>query len=576
MSRIARLPTRDWRPRAAALAAPLSAILRTPDGTQTLRPVQAAGLVEAVELGGLFEVGRVGSGKSLQVALLPTVFSEARFFGDEPVRALLLCPGGILRATSAHFDEMRAHGWRLPPPTRYVLTSYERISRLPAAGLGLESLFGGEQGPNIIICDEVDALKSVGSNPSARASVIEDWLCRHPQTVFAAFTGTPDVDGLPNYGHLLHWALRDNAPMPALGHDRERWSSVLDAGDDGPSASVARDLGAAPDATILELRNAYRRRLYESPGCLVFDEPYQGSDLVVREHVLDDPATEEHFARLRDLWQRPDGLDADEEDDDAADPDRVQGSSIWAVARRMGRGLCYVWDPLPPQAWLEARRGYWGWVRSQLASKRFLSELQARRWAIQADHRAWRDWVAVRDTFALRSKTLWLSDAALRWAEEWGRAAPGVIWVDDIAFGVELARRTGWPYYRDGGRAANGQRIPNGRGPRSRDTIIASRRACGTGLNLQYRWSRCLFTAPPCNSRDFEQNVGRFHRENQVADEVRVDILVTCQEDVAALARVQESARRTAESFYSQKAASYNWPKAVPPRRGRAWSDNPR
>lgn len=562
MTRISELPRRDWRIRTAPFLQGLSDLLRQPGGSQTLRPAQAAALLESAEQRGAFVNGRVGIGKSLMAALAPRV---ARL---EEVRALILCPGGILRASVEHFAEMREH-WALPAPGRYIQMSYSALSGLPARGESLGDLFGPGKGPNMLICDEADSLRNIGPQGSARARQIEEWMAEYPETIFIGVTATCHVEGLTDYAHLMAWALGDGSPLPLKQFQQEYWHEVIDRGDYTRAPWVCKDLGIPVTFDLDEIRRAYTERVHQTPGVIFEDTPYDGAELIVREHVLpSDPQVEPHFARLRDLWQRPDGADvlgtADEEK--AQDPDRVQGSTIWGVARRMGRRLCYVYDPRPPEAWTEARRRYFAWVRRS----GHMTELVARRVAIEQGLPEWTAWEAIRPTFTPRQKTLWLGDAALKWVEAWGREAPGVIWVDDVAFGLELSQRTGWDYFQGKGRTSKGRRIPSGKGPRSAETIIASRAACGTGLNLQYRWNRCLFTAPPTKSRDFEQNTGRFHREGQPEGQVFVDILLTCAEDRASLVNLRRSAQRT--TLYSQKAALYEWPSVDCPTEGRAWS----
>jgi hypothetical protein len=184
---------------------------------------------------------------------------------------------------------------------------------------------------------------------------------------------------------------------------------------------------------------------------------------------------------------------------------------------------------------------------------------------------AWRD---IRDDFTPNQKTLWLSDSCLRWAEDWGRRAPGVIWVDDIEFGAELARRTGWPYFQGRGYASDGRYIEDA--PRD-SVVIASRWANSTGRNLQFQWNRCLFVAPVSKSNDFEQAVGRFFRDGieTWATSVHADILLTCAEDFGAQRNMIASARRTNRNIYSQLAARLEWPHVLMPDTGAAFGHVP-
>jgi hypothetical protein len=134
--------------------------------------------------------------------------------------------------------------------------------------------------------------------------------------------------------------------------------------------------------------------------------------------------------------------------------------------------------------------------------------------------------------------------------------------------------RTGWPYYASKGYTQDGRYIEDA--PAGR-TVIASRRANSTGRNLQYQWNRCLFASPMSKSRDFEQAVGRFHREGVEtwADHVHADILLTCSEDFGAHRNMIASARRTARNIYSQKAATLDWPTVLTPDTGAAFGALP-
>ena len=571
MSRYAALPARDWRPTAAKYQAPLTAALRAPDGTQTLRPMQAAGLIELGLYKGVVVVGRVGVGKTLLLALAARVVKAQR--------PLMLFPGGSRQGIMNHLAEI-AQDWQLPPHLEF--RSYTEISNMPRRGARIRDLFGG-QGPDLIVADEVHTLRNLGGRGrggmgagSALAIQLHDWAVERPECMFVFATATLDVEGLCDYSHIFDWALRQCSPVPRNAAEAQVWSEVLDQGDQSKASWIAADLGLPADATVDECRAAFKDRVHSTPGVIIDDSPFEGVPLTVTEAVLPpDPASEADFERLRTLWQRPDGLDvAPDPDGEQADaeerePDRVQDGSIWSIARRMGRGLCYIYDPLPPQEWRDKRAAYYKWVRKAVRAGRFLTEGVARAWAREHGQAELLEWETIRPTYQPTGKTLWLSTAALDFAERWGRETPGIIWAEDPAWGLELSRRTGWRYFGSRGRSQDGVHITDRQAEPGTRSAIASGRACGASLNLQYQWHRCLLV-PPVKSYDFEQRVGRFHREGQTRP-VEVTLLFTCREDFVARNKMITSAQRTAKNLYRQKASSNVWPHADCPEQGSAY-----
>jgi len=131
--RIAALPRRterDW----AALALELTAVLKTPGGTWTLKPIQAQALIELAETGGLFGPIPVGYGKTLISLLAPYVLDS--------VRPILILPAALVEKTRYEKEKLREH-WRIPGNIRII--SYEELGRVKA-----ERLLQG-QTPDLIV-----------------------------------------------------------------------------------------------------------------------------------------------------------------------------------------------------------------------------------------------------------------------------------------------------------------------------------------------------------------------------------------------------------------------------------------
>lgn len=575
MGRIADLPRRNWRDLEAETVEPLSACLRTAQGEQTLRPLQAVSIREAAELGGAYVMGRVGIGKTL-ITLL-----AGEFMREE--RVLILVPGGDKAKTEREFDGYRVH-WNGINHARYKLLGYSDISRFPAMGMSIGKLWGG-LGPTLIICDEADRLRRVdpSKGASALAMQISDYLDEHQDCKLIALTGTPEKESIKDYAHILLWCLGKGSPLPTDPEELEEWSSVLDKGDMTFARKLCNTIGVEYKEDLLYIQEQYNLRLRQTPGVVISDDQF-GGPLTFRCILVEPDGMDPHFVRLRKLWQRPDGWDlTPEEPDDQEErrPDRITNGSIWACARQEALGFCYVADPVPPEDWMQCRREYFQAVRASIAVRMFYAHLQFKqagaefmlppRW--QAAYDAWQE---MGPTFTPGSRPLWLSNHALDFCQDWGEQAPGIIWVDHEAFGAELSRRTGWRFHQAGGKDRSGKAIDRlykvqPRLEHARETVIASRFACGTGRNLQ-AWNRHLVTAIPANNRDFEQMVGRSHRELQDRP-VQVDIMMSCREHFESLQKVLDYASKQSKNLMQQKATLFPWIHVDMPTKGPAFND---
>jgi hypothetical protein len=554
MSRISALPVVDWRAQAEPFRARLTALLKTPGGSQSLRLAQAGTLLQlAARRRGVVVNGRVGIGKTLSLALGPTVVRAQR--------PLFVTLGGILRETKNHVGSLREH-WQISPDI--VFTSYTVIGNLPRKDLDLRTFWHGLD-PDFVGCDEVDRLANMGA---AVTQMIGEWRERCPDATFMPATANLDLEGLVSYAHTMRWGLGDDSPCPLTKDDVEAWASVLDEGDLLKAGWVCQDLGIPKSSPLPHIRRSYRQRLHTAPGFIIDDTPFTAVPLTVTSHALD-VGLEAEFERLRTLGQKPDGIDvlpdedgAPEDEDDAPalpEVDRVANGQVAQVARQLGRGFFYKMDPLPPPEWAARRRRYFGWVRAVIEEGLFKTEAQARAWAISNGKQEWLLWAAIKPSFVPTFRTVWLSTAALDWAAGWADAHPhGIVWTEHTAVGLELAARTGLTFYHGRGLSASGQYIE--KAPAGRP-IIASRPANSVGRNLQYKWKDMLFVQPVSRTDKFEQATGRVHREGLEtwAPRAHADVLLCCTEDVRSVTKTLASAERTNESIYSQKATSVQW-----------------
>ena len=550
----------------------LSACLRTAQGTQTLRGLQAVGIREAAELGGAYIMGRVGIGKTLITLLVGEFMMEER--------VLILVPGGIKAKTEDEFADYRKD-WKGVSHTSYKLLGYSDVSGFPKAGMSLQQLWGG-LGPTLIICDEADKLRRVQPGDSSGLALqVSDYLDANPTCKLVACTGTPDKHSILDYAHILRWCLREQSPLPTNWDDLCDWAEVIDKGDPRCAKKVCHQLGIAQTESIETIREAYQARLRATPGVILSDDQFDGP-LEFESLLIEPDGMDAHFHRLRKLNQRPDGWDLSPEgpsEDEERNPDRVTAGGVWSVERQLALGFCYIADPVPPEDWMEARRDYFRAVRAALKGRIYYTEMQFKQAAARGQlpkpawTKAFEKWEEMRPTFEPGHRTLWLSDHALDFCAEWGEEAPGIIWVDHIAFGNELSRRTGWSYHAGGGKDHRGKQIDKlyRKGQHATQTVIAARGANSTGRNLQ-AWNRMLFTGMPANNRDFEQAVGRAHREDQDRA-VKVDIMVSCLAHVDSIQKILDDARRQEETLLQQKATSFEWHHVAHYPKGLAFND---
>jgi hypothetical protein len=497
----------------------VTAWLRTAQGTMTLRPIQARALLEAALYQGLFCSARVGAGKTIISGLLPTVWRAKR--------PLLIVPANLVKKTKRELKALRLH-WQIP---HVRIESYSKLGHKAHARLLWD------YAPDGLIFDEAHKLKRVRTAACARR--VARFIHEFPQVPVATLTGTPMRASVWDFWHLLLWALRDRAPVPADESIMREWSACLD--DEDQRVKAGRTGGwTTADYSILEpwlgrvsnqtqAREAFAARLTWTPGVVISTEGYRGVGLSIAPIHLEPPAAlEEIWLALRKTWTMP---------DDWLLPDKQIG--VWNAAQELALGFYNRHDPRPPEDWMQARRAWCGFCRRVLeGSDEYDTETQVRDACLRGDlpRFAWDEWAKIKGEFIPETKPVWLSDHAVKAAAQWGKGG-GIIWSRRTAFARALAELTGWPYYGREGRNDAGVHVEQATEP----TIIVSEQSSTEGRNLQIGcgpdglgYCRNLFCSPPKASLDWEQRVGRTHRDLQTRD-VTVDYLVGCLENWVAL-----------------------------------------
>lgn len=487
--RIDTLPRRDWT--AAddldALTHGLTDLLKTPSGSMTLRTVQAASIREGHDHGGLFGALAVGSGKSLITLLGPVVVGAQR-----PV---LLVPAALRDQTLRKVLPEMAEHWKLHPNLRVI--GYSELSLAKNAKL-LEDLQ-----PDMLVMDECQMLRHLHSGRTRRVS---RYMAEHPDTIVWAVSGTVAGHSILDYWHIIQWVLKpDNSPLPRGYPEAQEWARALDERVPyhdrlGPGALAAWGL---------PVREGYRRRLTETPGVVATSEDRLGVALSVtgiREGLKVPPGLQLMMRQVKELWETPDG--------DII----MEAVQLHKVLRELAQGFYYVFDPKPPEDWLDARKAWHKHVRHRLATNRSGLDTPKQVWDEEAAKTKgvlpeFLAWCAVEDTYKLSTKTVWVDDYLVREAATWLRE-DGICWTAHQAMGEAVAKVAKVLFF-----GAGDGRILDAKGP-----VVASIKAHGTGKNLQ-QWDRNLVVCPPTSGSLWEQMLGRTHRLGQQSDRVTFEVM---------------------------------------------------
>lgn len=515
LRRVIALPQRDADSIAAAIAEPLSRRLRTSTGSMTLRPLQALALAEAHDYRGLLVLLPVGEGKTLITLLLP-VLLEAR-------RPVLIIPAALREKTEREFAQLSEH-WKTHPD--YEIVSYELISNRP------ELLH--EIAPDVVIADEADAFKNTKAACTRRMyRYLRDSAKEEREVTFCALAGTMSNRSFREWWHLQQWALpAPLQPLPYSYPAMQSWAQALDEKVTArrPTGELWRLVDPnVPHASMPEIRTAFGKRLRRTPAVITADGSDVDASLRIEYRNRRVPEIENALDEMRRTWCTPGG----EEFSEAAD--------LWRHAREIANGFYYVWDPEPPDWWMEPRRVFHKFVRGVLRGSRTLDTM-AQVADMHAGEPAVREWFDVRDKYTPHTVPVWLTDAVLDEAVEYAQANRAIVWVEHRAVGDRIAERYRLPYFGEGGVDSSGASILNHDGA----PCVASTLAIYKGFNLQAWSHNFILNAYPVGAR-YEQLLGRTHRFGQQADAVHVVLLFTADEQRDGF----EQARRDAE--YAQQ-----------------------
>ncbi len=477
-----------------------TARLRRPGGTMVLRPLQARALEEMEHTGGLVGAIGVGEGKTLLSMLAPMVITGVR-------TALLLVPPQLRDQFRAMYEQYVEH-WRLPnlhggakwyPDVTQLLHvhAYSELSSVKGAEL-LDRLQ-----PDLVICDEAHNLKRASA---ARTKRWLRYMKAPPPKKLIVLSGTLLSKSIADVQHLAKFALGEGSPFPLSWVTTQDWKWVLDPSDSPADAGELLRF-CTPDETP---REGFRRRVLETPGVVASGEERLPVSLnIAARHVKVPAELARTVAEMEKTWVTPGG----EEIASALD--------LWRYKSQLQAGFYYrvVWPRQEPQPirkeWIDARKEWHREVRAYLTSHsrpgldspKLLAMAAARgKWPSETFPR----WQAIHKKAKPANEAVWINDYLVRDSIEWG-AQPGIIWYEHVALGDRIAKQGSLPYYPGG---STPELLEDGK-----RTIVCSIEAHGTGKNLQ-AFHRGLVTTPPSAGKDWEQLLGRLHRNGQEEDEV--------------------------------------------------------
>jgi len=522
--RIHNLPRREWEtdPTVAELTRLLTIHLRTANGSMELWAIQAAGLREIYEVGGLFGPMAVSAGKTL-ITLLAPVLLEAE-------RPLLVVPAALREQTNRFVIPAMAEHWRLHPSLTIV--GYTELS------LEKNAMFLVKHRPDLIIADECHRLKN---KQAGRTKRFIRYMREYPETRFVALSGTVTNRSIKDYAHILRWCLGERTPLPESWRELSQWADALDVLKPGEEPSPAGALEAW--AVEGNVRHGYRDRLVQTPGVIATKEGELGVSLQILNRR---PAVPDHVAGLintmRNKWVTPYGEEI------------TEAVELWRHVRELACGFYYRWEPPPPIEWLLARKGWKTYVRNTLLHNRRNLDTELQVWNEAAGAKRppeeWVKWEAIKHTYEPNTVAEWVSDYAIADATEWFEEVGGIVWTEHRVFGTELAMVSGYPYFGAGPKANVG--ILEHKGP-----CIASIRAHSEGKNLQHHHHANLIVAPPSSGKTWEQLLGRTHRHGQQAEEVTAEVYTQVHELVASFRQAVRDARYLEHTLGSRQKLLY-------------------
>lgn len=503
-----------------------------PGGAGRLLPMQAVGLYSYIVYGKLCNVANVGSGKTLLSALIPTA--------GENVRPLHITYAKLQHKTIREF-RLLAENWRVHQSFKFI--SFEKLSTAGAAN------FLTDYDPDVVVCDEVHAMKSPRSGRTKR---MKRFLKGKPSCKFVPLTGTPGDDSVQNIAHIQDWVHGESSPVPRTYNELTQWCQALD-----PVVTLRRAPGALTDFvadgdhTLAGIRRAVGLRIEQTPGNVFHRTSEEVScSLYLDAVTIDLPEqVERAFEHVRKFETAPDGRE-------------FVDIQIHNALATMSLGFYRVFEEIPPKQWSEARREWRRFVADICSQSKYALDTpdQVVRLVLNGEIDAgevYSNWRMIEPTFTSRTITEWISFETANFAKKWLHEHESPVWSPYPEFSRKVAEESNRLFFWRQGLAGK-LSIEDYDGKQG---CVLSTQSNYLGRNLQDRWSKFLVFAPPGKSDILEQLIGRFHRQGQRAEQVEGTFFLGSIETYEALQRARERAKfdRDNNRNESCKLLSCDW-----------------
>lgn len=492
--RIEDLPRVDFNVVGTEWRQNLQDALATSHGTMQLLPWQAAALVYTFQYGGLFTAAGVGAGKTLVSLLIPVIMGA--------LRPLLMLPAAAREKT---YDEIPMYRRHFKLHAHLQIMSYEELSRIS----GVDAL--NALRPDIIVCDEAHRLKALDA---ARTRRFTRYFKANPKVKFAGMSGTPTTTSLHEYAHFLRLALGADAPVPRTQHELDMWADAIDKAPQRIMQSGVLERWCEPGENV---QQGWQRRLGSTPGIILTTS--SSSDAKIQFDTRTPPVPENVAQAIKALynkWVTPGGEEC------------RYAMELWRHGRELSCGFYYRWVwpkdrcgvEQVNEEWMLARAAWFKFVRHVIQyntsrAKQPLDSPKAVENAvvngdIYSDE--YSNWMAIRDEYTPAVEPVWLNDFLVDDVIAEARTRNALVWVEHQAFGARLWRK-GFPYL---GPKATQREIVESRG-----SVALSQKAHCEIKNLQNRCDN-IVVSPSASGAQWEQLIGRTHRQGQKSDTVRV------------------------------------------------------